>query len=59
MDNSILSEISLTDSKNQKFNSKEEELEFYKHNYKIMEKNLLQCETKIKTLETSNKKLQQ
>ena len=59
MDNSILSEKSLTDSRNQKFNSKEEEFEFYKNNYKIMEKNLLQCETKIKTLETSNKKLQQ
>ena len=59
MDNSILSEISLTDSRSQKFSNKDEEFDFYKNNYKIMEKNLLQCETKIKALETSNKKLQE
>jgi hypothetical protein len=57
MENSILSEISLTDSRSQKFTNKEEEFEFYKNNYKTLEKNLLQYESKIKTLETSNKKL--
>ena len=59
MENSILSEISLTDSRSQKFTNKEEEFEFYKNNYKTLEKNLLQYETKIKALETSNKKLQE
>ena len=59
MDNSILSEISLTDSRSQKFSNKDEEFDFYKNHYKIMEKNLLQYETKIKALETSNKKLQE
>ena len=59
MDNSILSEISLTDSRSQKFSNKDEEFDFYKNHYKLMEKNLLQYETKIKALETSNKKLQE
>jgi hypothetical protein len=52
MDNSILSEISLTDSRSQKFSNKDEEFDFYKNHYKLMEKNLLQYETKIKALET-------
>ena len=57
MDNSLLSEKSLRESK--KFNNKEEEFEFYKKNYITLEKNLHKYETKIKTLENSNKKLQQ